>query len=74
MVVYYLLPGAQAEGECAVLAACGTAHSVLLMDTGAVYTAGCNSSGQCGRDLALQEVRTCSQCSCDDGYFYSREC
>lgn len=46
----------QDEGERVALAACGTSHSVLLMDSGAVYTAGCNSNGQCGQDLQLTEV------------------
>jgi alpha-tubulin suppressor-like RCC1 family protein len=46
----------QVKGECVVLAVCGTSHSVLLMGSGAVYTAGCNSTGQCGQDLQQKEV------------------
>lgn len=44
------------EAGCVQAAACGSNHSVLLTNSGAVYTAGCNSSGQCGQDKELQEV------------------
>jgi hypothetical protein len=47
----------QASGEAVVSAACGASHSVLLMGSGVVYTAGANSEGQCGQDLSLQHVR-----------------
>jgi alpha-tubulin suppressor-like RCC1 family protein len=44
------------EAGSVLAAACGSNHSVLLTESGAVYTAGCNSSGQCGQDSELKQV------------------
>lgn len=41
----------QSESERVVAAACGFKHSAILMDSGALYTAGSNETGQCGVDL-----------------------
>lgn len=57
----------QPESEVVEAAACGGAHSVVLLSCGGVLTAGANHTGQCGQDLDLQEVRGnrwSSICSC----------
>lgn len=57
LLLRMLLPHTQPQEAGGVqAAACGSNHSVLLTDSGAVYTAGCNSSGQCGQDKGLKEV------------------
>lgn len=57
LALLLLLPWClQPEGEYVVSVACGAAHSVVLLDSGVVYTAGANSNGQCGQDLQLREV------------------
>lgn len=55
---------AQAPADPFVGVACGPSHSVLLTAAGAVCTAGCNKSGQCGQGLELQQVGGASGVAC----------
>lgn len=55
----------QASEEVVVSVACGASHSVVVMGSGVVYTAGANSESQCGQDLGLQQVRHLQETSCN---------
>ncbi|KAK4297550.1 hypothetical protein Pmani_030041 [Petrolisthes manimaculis] len=43
------------KGSAVHKVSCGRAHTVMLTDTGKVWTVGCNSYGQCGRPIIPDE-------------------